>query len=312
MSLNSSTTTVLTHKSHNQSSSGWTQPSLAPLLALSTRRDLNRVNDSSQFSVPMINTLSPSWLQRQVNVCLVGLRRRSGRFQCAPHDLPPNRIIKERVDLIRSCGASLTFLVPASLLRRRCPRLTLFRVLFDTLVVVVGGHCDRSSFQPSVLDLVGRYLCGISTTARGWCCMLAAPLVRFTLEQRQCQPPREEPSVWRTCQTRCMRQQRAGELLLIKVHQSSIIRAPTQSNRKYASYLEIRVRRRPAARANSGTDAIVDNVRELCFHGTEQSTPRSRRNCWAVNDGVEDVRSGGMPCEREQLWWWQRFDTTGM
>jgi hypothetical protein len=35
--------------------------------------------------------------------------------------------------------------------------------------------------------------------------MLAAPLVRFTLEQRQCQPPREEPSVRRTCQTRCMR-----------------------------------------------------------------------------------------------------------
>ena len=155
MSLNSSTTTVLTPQIP-QSIIFWTQPSLAPLLALSTRRDLNRVNDSSQFSVPMINTLSPSWLQRQVNVCLVGLRRRSGRFQCAPHDLPPNRIIKERVDLIRSCGASLTFLVPASLLRRRCPRLTLFVVFFDALIVVVGGHCDRSSFQPSVLDLVGR------------------------------------------------------------------------------------------------------------------------------------------------------------
>jgi hypothetical protein len=55
--------------------------------------------------------------------------------------------------------------------------------------------------------------------------VLAAPLVRFTLEQRQSQSPREEPSVGRTCQTRCMRQQRAGEFFLIKEHQSSIIRA---------------------------------------------------------------------------------------
>ena len=50
--------------------------------------------------------------------------------------------------------------------------------------------------------------------------MLATPLVRFTLEQRQCQPPREEPSARRTCQTRCMRQQRAGKSLLIKKPQS--------------------------------------------------------------------------------------------
>jgi hypothetical protein len=105
--------------------------------------------------------------------------------------------------------------------------------------------------------------------------VLAASLVRFTLEQRQRQPPREEPSVASTCQTRCMRQQRAVELLLTKVHQSLIILGPTlaQPNQKYATYLEIRVRHGPAARADSGTDAIVDNFHELCFHGAEQSTP---------------------------------------
>jgi hypothetical protein len=46
--------------------------------------------------------------------------------------------------------------------------------------------------------------------------VLAAPLVRFTLEQRQCQSSREEPCIGQTCQMRCMRQQRAGELLLIR------------------------------------------------------------------------------------------------
>jgi hypothetical protein len=70
--------------------------------------------------------------------------------------------------------------------------------------------------------------------------VLAAPLVRFTLEQRQCQSPREEPSVGRTCQTRCMPQQRAGEFLLIKDHQTSIIRAHagprnTQHTLRYGS-----------------------------------------------------------------------------
>ena len=136
MSLNSSMTTVMTHKIHNQSSSGWARPSLAPLLTLRTRRDLNCVNDSSQFIMPMINALvtllSPYWLQRQANIRLLDLHRRRRRswFQCAPHNPPPNHIIKERVYHIRSCGAPLTSLAPAPLLRGRCPRLTPFRVLF--------------------------------------------------------------------------------------------------------------------------------------------------------------------------------------
>jgi hypothetical protein len=36
---------------------------------------------------------------------------------------------------------------------------------------------------------------------------------------------------------------------------------------------------------------------------------RDRVNCWAFNNGVEDPRSGGMPCERQQFLWRQRFDT---
>ena len=110
MSLNGSTTTAPTHKAHNRSFSGWTQPSLAPLLALRTRRDLNRVNDSFQFSVPIIDTLvtllSPSWLQRQVNIRLLGLHRRRSQFQCAPHDLPPNRIMSTAT-IVRYIVASL-------------------------------------------------------------------------------------------------------------------------------------------------------------------------------------------------------------
>ena len=60
----------------------------------------------------------------------------------------------------------------------------------------------------------------------------------------------------RTGQTRCMRQQRASEFLLIKEHQSSVIRASAQPDCKYATYLEMRVCRGPAARANSGTEAV--------------------------------------------------------
>lgn len=37
----------------------------------------------------------------------------------------------------------------------------------------------------------------------------------------------------------------------------------------HVTYLEIRVSRRPAARGDSHTDAVIDNVRELGFHGTE-------------------------------------------
>ena len=120
MSLNISTITAMTHKSHDQSSSGWAQPSLAPILALRTRRDPNRVNGSSQFSVPMINTLvtatllSPSWLQRQVDIRLLGLHRRRRRAGSSAlrHDLPPDRVIKERVYLIRSCTASQEAMSP--------------------------------------------------------------------------------------------------------------------------------------------------------------------------------------------------------
>ena len=106
----------------------------------------------------LVTLLSPSWLQRRVNIYLLDLHRRGRRsqFQCASHDLPSIHIIKERVVLIRSCPASLPSLAPAPLLRGRCPRLALSRVLFDALVDVDGGHCDDSRFQPTAFDLVGR------------------------------------------------------------------------------------------------------------------------------------------------------------
>jgi hypothetical protein len=37
-----------------------------------------------------------------------------------------------------------------------------------------------------------------------------------------------------------------------------------------ATHFEIRIRRRPTASANSGTDAVVDDVRELRLRGPEQ------------------------------------------
>jgi len=52
------------------------------------------------------------------------------------------------------------------------------------------------------------------------------------------------------------------------------------------TYLEIRVRRRPAALTDSRSDAVVDYVRELRFQSTEQGAPRSGRDGWAVNDGI--------------------------
>ena len=97
--------------------------------------------------------------------------------------------------------------------------------------------------------------------------MLAAPLLRFTLEQRQCQSPCEEPCMGRTRQTRRMWQQCPGELLLTRsINRQSF---GPMHNQEFATYFEIWVSRGPAARADSGTDAVVDNVRELCFHGTE-------------------------------------------
>jgi len=88
-----------------------------------------------------------------------------------------------------------------------------------------------------------------------------------------------------------MRHHCRGELLLILSY-----RANHSDDSDYATYrtTEIRVRRRPAAHADSGTDTVIDNFRELCFLGTKQSTPGSRQNCWVVSDGVEDAQSGGM------------------
>ena len=68
--------------------------------------------------------------------------RHRSQFQCTPDDLPPNRIIEERVDLIRRGSASLTFLAPALLLRRRRPRLIPYGLLFEVFIAVVGGHHD--------------------------------------------------------------------------------------------------------------------------------------------------------------------------
>ena len=103
------------------------RPSLAPFLALTTRRNFNRINHGSKVSVSIVAMISasvifsPSLLRRQVGSLRLGLHKRRCRsgFQCAPHNLPPNRIIKQRIDLIRCRSASLTFLVSVSLLSRR-------------------------------------------------------------------------------------------------------------------------------------------------------------------------------------------------
>jgi len=69
--------------------------------------------------------------------------------------------------------------------------------------------------------------------------------------------------------------------------------------RHHVTYLEIRVSRRPAACADSRTDAVIDNVCKLGLQGTEQSTPRSGRNFWTVNDSIENARSGRVVAESE-------------
>jgi hypothetical protein len=112
----------------------------------------------------------------------------------------------------------------------------------------------------------------------------------------------------RTCQTRTIREQRASELLLNGGKVSEVC-APYMQ--ECMTHLEIRVRGRPAARADSGTDAVIDDVRELRFHGAEQGAAGARRNGWAVDDGVEDARSCGVVSEREQTLRWQRFNATG-
>ena len=71
----------------------------------------------------------------------------------------------------------------------------------------------------------------------------------------------------RTCQTRCMPHQRAGKLLLIRTINCQSF-GPTH-NQEYLAYFEIWVRRHPDARADSATDAVIDNVRGLCSHPTE-------------------------------------------
>jgi len=180
---------------------------------------------------------------------------RVSRFQRAPHDLPPNRIVEQRVDLIRHSTP------PTFLARPRRSGLGSTRLLHFRVVTLVSGSCER-----------GRGIGNVGSGSTGWCCystarrwsrVLAAPLVRLALEQRQRQSTSEEPCMRRTRQARCMWQQCASEL-----------------------FLEIRVRRGPAARTDSRANAVVNYVRELRFQGTEQSAPRSGRDGWAVNDGI--------------------------
>ena len=62
-------------------------------------------------------------------------------------------------------------------------------------------------------------------------------------------------------------QQRAVKLLLMRaINRQSFW--PTH-NQEYPTYFDTWVRRRPEARAHSGADAVVDDVRGLCFHRTE-------------------------------------------
>jgi hypothetical protein len=75
-------------------------------------------------------------------------------------------------------------------------------------------------------------------------------------------------------------------------------------------HLKIRVRRHPAALANSGTDAVINDVYELRLQGAKQSAAGARRDGWAVYNGVEDARCSGVVSEREQTLRWQRFNTT--
>src|SRR5260370_7392694 len=98
----------------------------------------------------------------------------------------------------------------------------------------------------------------MSAAARGRCCVLAAPLVWFTLEQRQCQSTRERPSIRRTCQTRCIGQQCAGELLLIQSININHL-DKTRMVQKYTTYFEIRVRRHPPPQPAPSTAPAADN-----------------------------------------------------
>jgi hypothetical protein len=144
MSLNSSTTTAMTHKFHNQSSSGWTQLSLAPLLALRTRCD--RVNDSSQFSMPMINTLVtllslPGFNAKSTSV--------SSAFTGAGAEAGSSALRTTFRPIASSKSASISSAAAALRLRFLRPRRYSEGdvVLFELVVVVVGGRRDCSSFQ---------------------------------------------------------------------------------------------------------------------------------------------------------------------
>ena len=88
--------------------------------------------------------------------------------------------------------------------------------------------------------------------------MLAALLVRFSLEQRQCQFPREELSVRRTCQARCMRQQLAGELLLFKDHHSGRRRTT-----EYATYGSAAAQQRAPTRAPMRSSTTFANCASM-------------------------------------------------
>jgi hypothetical protein len=62
------------------------------------------------------------------------------------------------------------------------------------------------AFNPVFLSLLGDDAAALGTAARGGCCVLAASLVRFTLEQRQCQSSRKnrawcEPARHVACRT---------------------------------------------------------------------------------------------------------------
>ena len=115
------TTTVMTHIILSPPDSAVAWMTAAPLLALMTRRDFDRINNGAESSMYIIINalvaLSPSLFQRQVGFLRPGLHRRRCRswirnFRCAPNDLPSDRISKHCVYPVRRYTASFTFLAP--------------------------------------------------------------------------------------------------------------------------------------------------------------------------------------------------------
>ena len=183
------------------------------------------------------------------------------QFQCAPNDLPPNRVTNN--ESIPSAAAALRFLFlsPRSLPSDdvlASPPLgssSLYSLLVGTTTTDEGDV----AFDLMFLSWSGNDVA-----------VLALPPEKGVAFWRQ--SPCEEPCMGQTRQTRRMWQQFPGELLQTRSINCQSF-GPTH-NQEYAKYLKIWVGQHPTACADSDTNAVVDNVRGLCFHRME-GTPRS-------------------------------------